>query len=170
MRHSPQSRGARPPFDIKNISLGGLLALTLLSMQATNAVTVDWTGTVANSCVVTVGSNGVLGLSLDGKSLSSDQATGMPAMVTVASTTTNVVTFSQATLALRATGYLGTPAMFTKESSNKGHLRDWQPTSYQKTIQSGDTVFNFHAKAQDENTFPMGIYRMSSEVTCAPPN
>lgn len=72
MRHSPQSRGARPPFDIKNISLGGLLALTLLSMQATNAVTVDWTGTVANSCVVTVGSNGVLGLSLDGKSLSSD--------------------------------------------------------------------------------------------------
>jgi len=59
MRHSPQSRGARPPFDIKNISLGGLLALTLLSMQATNAVTVDWTGTVANSCVVTVGSNGV---------------------------------------------------------------------------------------------------------------
>jgi hypothetical protein len=170
MRNSPQLRGARPLFTIKRISLGGVLVLTLLSIQAANAVTVDWTGTVANSCVVTVGSNGVLGLSLDGKSLSSDQATGMPAMVTVASTTTNVVTFSQATLALRATGYLGTPAMFTKESSNKGHLRDWQPTSYQETIQSGDTVFNFHAKAQDENTFPMGIYRMSSEVTCAPPN
>ena len=148
----------------------GVLALAPLFNGLANAATVDWTGTVANSCVVTVGSNGVLGLSLDGKSLSSDQATGMPAMVTVASTTTNIVTFSQPTLALRATGYLGTPAMYTKESSNKGHLRDWQPISYQETIQSGDTVFDFHAKAQDENTFPMGIYRISSEVTCAPPN
>ena len=170
MRYSTKFKEIQNFTRIKYRLLIGILAIAPLSSGLANAATVDWTGTVANSCVVTVGSNGVLGLSLDGKSLSSDQATGMPAMVTVASTTTNVVTFSQPTLALRATGYLGTPAMYTKESSNKGHLRDWQPISYQETVQSGDTVFDFHAKAQDENTFPMGIYRMSSEVTCAPPN
>ena len=170
MRDSTQFKQIKHFSGIKYRLLMGVLAMAPLFNGLANAATVDWTGTVANSCVVTVGSNGVLGLSLDGKSLSSDQATGMPAMVTVASTTTNVVTFSQPTLALRATGYLGTPAMYTKESSNKGHLRDWQPISYQDTTQSGDTVFDFHAKAQDENTFPMGIYRMSSEVTCAPPN
>lgn len=149
------------------ISLTGLLWMW---SDAAKGVTVDWTGTVANSCVITVGNNGVLGLSLDGKSLSSDQSTGAPAMVTVASTATNVVTFNQPIMSLRGSGYLGNPAMHTKQSSNKGHLNDWQQSTYEVGIESGDTVFNFHARAEDENTFPMGIYRMSSEVTCAPPN
>ena len=149
------------------ISLTGLMWLW---SDVAKGVTVDWTGTVANSCVITVGSNGLLGLSLDGKSLSSDQTTGAPAMVTVASTATNVVTFNQPVMSLRAAGYLGNPAMHTKQSSNKGHLNDWQQNTYEVGVESGDTVFNFHARAEDSDTFPMGIYRMSSEVTCAPPN
>lgn len=162
---------------VKTSKLGRILVffvtaagLFWLTSEVAKAVTVDWTGTVANSCVITVGSNGVLGLSLDGKSLSSDQTVGAPAIVSVASTSNNIVTFNQPIMSLKAAGYLGSPAMHTKQSSNKGHLNEWQQNTYQVGVESGDTVFNFHARAEDSNTFPMGIYRMSSEVTCSPPN
>lgn len=170
MTNAPQTAPALHSIGCYTSFIASLVGLFLLPVGTTNAVTVDWTGTVANSCVITVGNNGILGLSLDGKSLSSDQTTGAPAVVTVASTTNNVVTFSQPTMSLRGAGYLGNPIMHTKQNSNKGHLNDWQQASFQENIESGDTVFNFHARAEDDNTFPMGIYRMSSEVTCAPPN
>lgn len=149
------------------ISLAGL---TWFTADVARAVTVDWTGTVANSCVVSVGSNGMLGISIDGKSLSSDQTAAAPAVVTVMSTSNNTVTFTKPTMSLAPVGYLGAPTMYTKQNSNKGHTNDWQQNTYQVSVESGDTIFNYHARAEDSSTFPMGIYRMSSVVTCAPPN
>lgn len=139
--------------------------------RVSHAATVEWTGAVANTCIVTLNSNGLLGVSINGQSLSSEQTTGLPATVAVMSTGPNVVTFGNPALTLWSPTYTGTPVISTKQRSNKGHSSNWQVTSHQATIDAGDTIFEVHAQADDPSgAFPMGAYKVTSEVTCAPAN
>jgi hypothetical protein len=152
---------------------GLALALTAgaLSHKASYAATVEWTGAVANTCVVTLNSNGLLGVSINGQSMSSEQTTGQAASVAVMSTGPNLVTFGGPAMTLWSPTYTGTPLIQTKQRSNKGHSGTWQATAHQATIDAGDTLFEVHAQIDDpSNAFPMGAYKVSSEVTCAPAN
>lgn len=149
--------------------IGGFFLLA--QHRFSHAATVEWSGAVANTCVVTLNSNGVLGVSINGQSLSSEQTAGMPATVGVMSTGPNLVTFGNPTMTLWSPTYTGTPVIATKQRSNKGHSSNWQVTSHQATIEAGDTIFEVHAQADDPSSaFPMGAYKVTSEVTCAPAN
>lgn len=143
--------------------------VTALLTQPAKATTVEWTGAIANTCVVTLGNHGTLGIATDGQTLSSEHTAGLPARVTVMSTSTNVVTFSNPAMTLWSPSYTGTPAIATRHSSNKGHSGTWQQNQHQATVVAGDTLFELHAQATDPGTvFPMGAYKVTSEVTCAP--
>lgn len=154
--------------------LAGTLAVmtvlaTALVTQPARATTVEWSGAIANTCVVTLGNHGTLGVTTDGQSLSSENTAGLPARVTVMSTSTNVVTFSSPAMTLWSPSYTGTPVIATRHASNKGHSGTWQQNQHQATVVAGDTLFELHAQATDPSTvFPMGAYKVSSEVTCAP--
>lgn len=148
-----------------------LVGLSLTSKDQLKAATVEWSGAVANSCVVTLNSNGVLGVSTDGQSLSSEQTTGMPASVAVMSTGPNLVTFGSPAMTLWSPTYTGSPSIATKQRSNKGHSNTWQSASHQATVEAGDTLFEVHAQVEDSSkAFPMGAYKVSSEVICTPAN
>ncbi len=151
----------------------GCLGVLLLAdaHRPTAAATVDWTGAVANTCVVTVNSHGALGVSVNGQTMSSEQPTGMAASVGVMSTGPNLVTFGAPAMTLWAPTYTGTPVMATKQRSNKGHSSNWQVAAHQATVDAGDTVFDLHAQVDDVGkAFPMGAYKVSSDVTCSPAN
>ncbi len=152
--------------------LGFTLMLSLvITPDPSEAATVEWTGVVANTCVVTLNSNGLLGVSISGQAMSSEQTAGQPASVAVMSTGSNVVTFGSPALTLWAPSYTGSPIVSSKQQSNKGHSSTWMVTAHQATIEPGDTLFEVHAQLDDAtNAFPMGAYKVSSEVTCAPAN
>lgn len=155
----------------KLAGLALVLTAAAFSNKPSHAATVEWTGAVANTCVVTLNSNGMLGVSINGQSMSSEQTTGQAASVAVMSTGPNVVTFGNPSMTLWSPSYTGTPLIQTKQRSNKGHSGTWQATAHQATITSGDTLFEVHAQIDDpSNAFPMGAYKVSSEVTCAPAN
>ena len=152
--------------------LGFTLMLSLvIAPDPAEAATVEWTGVVANTCVVTLNSNGLLGVSISGQAMSSEQTTGQPASVAVMSTGSNVVTFGSPAMTLWAPSYTGSPMVSSKQQSNKGHSSTWMVTAHQAPIEPGDTLFEVHAQLDDAaNAFPMGAYKVSSEVTCAPAN
>lgn len=155
-----------------SLLLGGALVLSLVTApRPAEAATVEWTGVVANTCVVTLNSNGLLGVSISGQAMSSEQTAGQPASVAVMSTGPNVVTFGSPAMTLWAPSYTGSPIVSSKQQSNKGHSSTWLVTAHQATIEPGDTLFEVHAQLDDAaNAFPMGAYKVSSEVTCAPAN
>lgn len=154
---------------MKKNALKVMFLSVIASSSIASAATIEWTGAVINSCVVTVNNHGTLGVAIDGKSMSSDANTGgLPASVAVLSTGPNLLTIGSPALTLKAVGYTGSPVMSTKYSSNKGHLASWQQNAHEVTIQSGDAIFNVHAQMTDSDVFPMGAYKMTSEVTCAP--
>jgi len=85
------------------------------------------------------------------------------------STGANVLTISSPSVTLQPANYVGSPIIQTKHSSNKGHAGDWKTTPHQASIEAGDAVFDIHAQLTDaSNAFPMGLYKVSSEVTCSP--
>ena len=92
-----------------------------------------------------------------------------PARVAVMSTGSNTLTIDSPSMTLHPANYVGSPIIQTKHSSNKGHSGDWKVTPHQASIEAGDTIFDIHAQLTDaSNAFPMGIYKVSSEVTCSP--
>jgi len=151
---------------------GFMLVLSLvIGHRTAEAATVEWTGVVANTCVVTLNSNGLLGVATSGQVMSSEQTAGQPASVAVMSTGPNVVTFGSPAMTLWAPSYTGSPIVSSKQQSNKGHSSTWMVTAHQATVTAGDTLFAVHAQLDDAaNAFPMGAYKVSSEVTCAPAN
>ena len=158
-------------FSLQAQLLSGFLlaALLVLAQRPAQAATVEWTGAVASSCVVTLNSNGLLGVSISGQSMSSEQTAGLPASVAVMSTGPNVVTFGSPAMTLWSPSYIGSPVVSSKQQSNKGHSSSWMVTAHEATIEAGDTLFEVHAQLEDaSNAFPMGAYKISSEVTCAP--
>lgn len=155
--------------DMKRKALKALLISIAASTSIASAATIEWTGAIVNSCVVTIGNHGTLGVAIDAKSMSSDNSTGgIPASVVVMSTGSNLLTIGVPALTLKAITYTGTPVMSTKYSSNKGHLATWQQTAHEVSIGSGDAIFDVHAQMSDTDVFPMGAYKMTSEVTCSP--
>lgn len=132
------------------------------------ATTVEWTGAVANSCVITVSNHGSLGISTSGQKLSSEETTGMPAQVAVMSTGPNIVTFGTSSMTLAPATYAGSPLSQMKHTSNQGHSNTWQTAPHDVSVNAGNTVFQVHAQATDSsNVFPMGLYKVSSDVTCS---
>ena len=146
-----------------------IIVVNLIAISASDAATIEWSGAVVNSCVVTINNHGTLGVAIDGKTMSSDNNTGgLPASVAVMSTGQNLLTIGVPALTLRAVGYTGSPVMNTKYSSNDGHQATWQQTAHEVAIQPGDTIFDVHAQMTDSDAFPVGAYKMTSDVTCAP--
>ncbi|MCF8186961.1 MAG: hypothetical protein K9J28_09120 [Sulfuritalea sp.] len=156
---------------MKSISVSTSFALAMVFSVNATAETIEWTGAVVNSCVMTIGNHGTLGVAIDGKVMSSDNSTGgIPASVAVMSTGPNQLSISAPTLTLQAVTYTGSPEMSSKYSSNKGHAATWQQTSHEVVIGSGNVIFDVHARMTETEVFPMGAYKLSSEVTCAPAN
>ena len=141
-----------------------LLATSCAIAQPAAAATITFTGTVLNTCILTLSTPGTLGTSADGTRLSSQDGLGLPAILAVIATgAAPKLLFTAPTIA-GASSSGSTVAM--SYASASGINQDYTSAAY--TAQAGsllDTV-TINARAINNTGFASGLYTISSTVTC----
>ena len=153
---------------IRTLASAAVLATASVVAVPASAAVVEWAGLVVNSCIVTVGNHGSLGLAIDGNSLDSEQTGGLAANVLVTATGPNTVSLTAPDTTLASSGYNGQADTWLKYQSNQGHAGDWDEQGHSATVGAGQTMLTLHARMRDDQAFPMGAYKVSSELSCTP--
>ncbi|MFP5329658.1 MAG: hypothetical protein ACLGHC_05915 [Alphaproteobacteria bacterium] len=142
----------------------------LVPLEAAEAQTaVQFDGAVVASCVLSVGTPGVLGVSASsGTEIGSEQPGGVAAVLSVVATAgAPTISFSAPTLSVKPGAYTGTPTVSLKYTSPGGASQAYTSSAsqYTSTNALGDTV-TLNAKAADSSGFPAGNYRIQTTATC----
>lgn len=156
-----------------NVNLILLLAATFICVNAlpitpANAAIVNFSGTVVDSCVLTLNSPGVLATSTGGTRLASDEAGGAPAVLSVVATgTAPTIAFTAPSLASAPGDLSGTPVVSISYTSLRGANQGYTSSASGYTLTGGllDTV-NINARADNSAGFTQGSYTVSTVATC----
>ena len=147
---------------------GGLVLLAPIQRAVAQTV-VGFDGSVSPSCVLSITTPGALGVNLNsGTEISSEQAGGVAAVLSVAATAgTPTISFTAPTLSLKPGDYTGTPTISLKYTSPGGANQAYTTSASQFTSSNalGDTV-TLHAKVTDPAGFTAGNYRVQTVATC----
>lgn len=134
--------------------------------QSADAAVVSFTGTVVNLCVLTVSTPGILGLSADGKTLSSSETGGVKAIMAVVSAGTNpTIAFTAPTISGPA-GAIGgsTTTMGFASPGGATQSHTGSATTYQMN-RLLDTL-TIDAQATNPAGFATGLYTVATTATC----
>jgi hypothetical protein len=82
-----------------------VLLLSIPLAAPARALDVTFSGTVANTCILSLSTPGLMALSLDGLTLGSDQVGGVPATVSIVSVGTNTITVDPPARTAAPAGY-----------------------------------------------------------------
>lgn len=142
------------------------VALTISCMPAAQATTVSLSGTVVNSCVLTVPTTGLLVVDAAGTTLRSDTGVGARAatLSVVAAGATPTLTFAvpQSTAPSGATP---DSVQYSYSASGSGASRGFAATGSTAASNLIDS-FSINGKVDRAAGFPTGTYGMTVEVTC----
>lgn len=142
-------------------------SVPLQPAQAQTVVPFD--GVVVASCVLTVPTPGVLGVSTSsGTEIGSEQTGGQAAVLAVVATAgAPTISFSAPTMSTKPAAYAGTPTVSLKYTSPGGANQAYTSSTSQYTSTNvlGDTI-TIHAKAADSAGFAAGSYRLQTTATC----
>ena len=145
-----------------------LAAITPVAPLSAQTV-VQFDGTVVASCVLTVTTPGVLGVSASsGTEIGSEQPGGVAAVMTVVATAgAPTVSFTAPTLSVAPGDYAGTRTVSMKYSSTGGASQAYtsDASEYTSTNALNDVV-TLNAKATDSSGFAAGTYRVQTTATC----
>lgn len=124
------------------------------------------TGSIINSCVLSLPTNGALALSTDGTRLGSqDGVGGLPATLTiVAAGSAPTLNFSIPTLTGPA-GLNGATTAYAFTSLGSGASQAYTSSTSSATSNLVDT-FNIHSRVTSASGFPSGNYTVTVTVTC----
>lgn len=136
---------------------------------ATAQTAIDFDGAVVASCVLSVTTPGVLGVSASsGTELGSEQPGGVAAVMSVTATAgAPTISFTAPTMSVKPTGYGGTPAVSLKYTSPGGANQAYTNGGSQYTSSNAltDTI-TLNAKATDSSGFTAGSYQIRTTATC----
>ena len=151
---------------MKKTTTTALAALTLIGTASpAAAITVSLSGTIVNSCALSVGSNGTLALSSDGTRFGSEESGGSAASLTVVATGTSpTLTFATPTVNAPA-GSSGSTVVIRYNVNGSGGSSGY--TSSQTTASSHliDSV-TVHARVTNTAGFVNGTYTAATVITC----
>ena len=143
------------------------LLAPLVPAQAQTIVQFD--GVVVESCVLSVSTPGVLGVSANsGTEIGSELPNGVAAVMSVVATAgTPTISFTAPTLSVKPAAYSGTPTVAMKYTSLGGANQAYtsNASQYTSTNPLTDTV-TLNAKATDSSGFAAGSYRVQTTATC----
>lgn len=149
-----------------------LAAAALISASATGAAEaqtiVDFQATIVPTCILAVGTSGVMTMSATGTEIGSEQSLGSAASLQITATGgAPTISFSAPAMNTKPVAYTGTPAVAVKYSSAGGANQAYtsEDYSYTSTTPLGDTV-TLHARAQDQAGFVAGTYNVRTTATC----
>lgn len=147
-------------------ALTALLA-PLAPAQAQTVVQFD--GLVIASCVLSVSTPGVLGVSTSsGTEIGSEQPSGVAAVMAVVATAgAPTISFTAPTMSVKPGAYSGSPTVALKYTSLGGANQAYTSSSsqYTSTNPLTDTI-TLNAKATDSSGFAAGSYRIQTTATC----
>ena len=147
-------------------ALSALLA-PLAPAQAQTVVQFD--GIVVASCVLSISTPGVLGVSANsGTEIGSELPNGVAAVMSVVATAgTPTIAFTAPELSVSPGTYSGTPTVAMKYTSLGGANQGYTSSGTQYTSNNplSDTV-TLNAKATDSSGFAAGSYRVQTTATC----
>ena len=143
-------------------AMAAALAALVLAMPA-GATEINFDGSVDNTCTIKGKKDGTLGLSGDGRTLSSELGSAVAGEVDVFATGANRLIFSAPTLTQQPAGYSGSPTLEIKVGSGSfSSAEQEQPVAYP------GTTLAVNARASDDVPFLAGDYRVTTVVSCVP--
>ena len=147
---------------------GTALILPVLAHAAPVTGTAQFNGIVAPSCIVVVGTPGVLDLATNGTELTTKTGLGMPAVVAVTTTgTTYQVSVANATsFALAPSGGNAGTTFDTSWSSSGASIYASVAAGVSRSLSLGITSLSINLTARHPTPFPAGIYNAQTVVTC----
>lgn len=157
------------PFPSRSAALlaGAPLLLALPTPAA--AVPVTMSGNVLQSCILTVSTTGLLGVSTDGgRTLGSEETGGIASVLAIVATGgAPSITVGAPSMSSRPGAYTGTPTVSVRYSSLGGASQAYTSGSsgYTSSNPLGDTL-TVNMKAVDNGGFAAGAYQLTTNVTC----
>lgn len=147
------------------VAASGVAAL--LAASPAQAVNVTLSGNVLSQCVLSLSTAGTLAPSIDGKRLSSSEAGGLAATLTVLGTgATPTLTFGAPTLSAPGGSTGGTTEI--AYSSLSGANQNYTSSQTVATSALIDT-FSINARVSKDTGFAAGTHTVTTVVTCAQP-
>lgn len=144
-------------------------ALLLCSCASPSpAANVNLNASLANSCSLSIGSNGAMTPSASGTQIGSENSGGLAAGLTlVAIGAAPTVTFGAPSLSISPSGWSGSPTSSIRYTSTGGANQDY--TSSQTTRSGGplSESFTIHGKVDNTSGFAAGNYTLTTVVTCS---
>lgn len=148
----------------RTVALAGGAILLAVSPASTSAATVTLTGLVANMCVLTLSTPGLIAVTPQGTEVSTTQAGGVPAIMSVVATGTNpTLSFTAPTLSGPSAAGATTELAF---SSPGGAVRDFTASDYTVVVNRLLDTVTINGRARNTGGFASGSYSIASNVTC----
>lgn len=132
------------------------------------AANVNLNANLVNSCVLSVGTNGVMTAASSGTQIGSENSGGSAAGLTlVAIGSSPTVTFGAPSLSISPNGWSGSPTEAIRYTSTGGANQAY--TSSQTTRTGGPLAetFTVHGKVDNASGFAAGNYTLTTVVTCS---
>ena len=143
--------------------------VALLGATPVLAVDVTFTGLVADTCTLAVPTPGVMSLSGDGKTLSSDLADGIgvPATLTIGSLGANNITVGAPAMDTYPAGYTtGSETLQLKYTGTASHAYTSSSSSFSLGIIPAASIV-IDMKVTNNAGFVQGTYTAKTVVTCS---
>lgn len=153
----------------KGAAAAALVAISAQSGSAQAQTAVQFEGAVVASCVLSVSTPGILGVSTtSGTEVGTEQPGGVSAILSVTATAgAPTISFTAPAMTAKPAEYTGSPTVAMKYTSLGGANQGYTSSSSQYTSSNalGDTV-TIDAKATDSQGFPAGTYTLQTTATC----
>lgn len=150
----------------RHLVLTSLAAGIALAAAPASAATVSFSGVVANLCVLTLTTPGLMGVSADGTLLSSREAGGLKAVMAVVATGTNPqISFTAPQLTGPGASTAGATTLLGYTSLGGGNHPLSAGASTYTANRLLDTI-TIDGAALSSSGFVTGNYTLSSTVTC----
>ena len=140
-------------------------ALCLCTAGAAGATNVTLSGTVINSCVLTITTPGTLAPSTDGTRLGSEETGGVAAVMSVVATgAAPTINFAAPTLSGPSGSEDATTAV--RYTSTGGANQAYTSSSSSRTMTGLLDTFTVNGRVTHATGFPAGQYTVTSVATC----
>lgn len=147
-----------------------LLMIGAIGLAATpaTAANVNLSATLANSCILSIGTSGLMTANSAGTQIGSENAGGAPATLTVTAIGLSPnVTFAAPSLSASPAGWSASPTLAIRYTSLDGAAQAYTSGQSSFTITGVSDTFTVHGKVDSAAGFAAGAYTLTTVATCS---
>lgn len=132
------------------------------------AANVNLTANLTNSCILTLGTTGLMTAAADGLSISSDHSGGTAATLTVVSIgALPTINFAAPALTSSPAGWSASPTVQIRYTSTGGANQAYTSSASSATLSVLSDAFTIHGKVISATGFAAGSYNLQTVATCS---